>query len=208
MALRGIEHLATVGGELCLDFINTVHHYDQNPLLDELANFDHLLAWALKVHLVDEATHNAFRNTAWEKPIVTAHKLAQIKQIRHHIYRVFVALDHHRMPDSDALDSLLSVWKTATARARFTPGLTGGHWTYPQDPANLVSLIHPVVSNALRLLESPDLPQIRLCEAHDCSWLFMDRSKNGSRRWCQMEVCGNREKAKRYYDKIRVGGHG
>ncbi len=208
MARRGIKDLAIVGGEVCLDFINTVHQYDQKPVLDELLSFDHLLSWALKVNLVNKATHQAFQNKALENAAKAAHSLERIKQIRHNMYRVFSALHQNQLPDPAPLNDIMDFWKKAVARARFTPSPEGGYWTYPQDCSDLNSLIYPVISNALSLLESPDIRRIRLCEASNCTWLFLDLSKNRSRRWCQMEVCGNREKAKRHYDKIRVGGRG
>lgn len=56
-----------------------------------------------------------------------------------------------------------------------------------------------VVRSAVCLLSSDELARVRVCAAEDCNWLFVDASKNGSRRWCDMNVCGNREKAKRFY---------
>ncbi len=56
-----------------------------------------------------------------------------------------------------------------------------------------------IVRSTVELLTSDDLGRLRLCAADDCNWVFLDHSKNGSRRWCDMNVCGNRAKARRYY---------
>ena len=56
-----------------------------------------------------------------------------------------------------------------------------------------------IVRSSVELLTSDDLGRLRLCAADDCNWVFLDHSRNGSRRWCDMNVCGNRAKARRYY---------
>lgn len=56
--------------------------------------------------------------------------------------------------------------------------------------------------SALRLAADPPLERLRIC-GH-CGWLFIDRSKNRSRMWCDMAVCGNREKARRHYARSRM----
>jgi len=63
----------------------------------------------------------------------------------------------------------------------------------------------PVVVSAIELLTSPDLGRVKMCPAARCAWLFLDDSRNGSRRWCSMETCGNRAKARLHYDRMRRG---
>lgn len=58
---------------------------------------------------------------------------------------------------------------------------------------------------AARLLEREDLSRLRECQDDDCGWLFLDRSKNGSRRWCSSADCGNRARAKRHYQRVHGG---
>jgi predicted RNA-binding Zn ribbon-like protein len=60
-------------------------------------------------------------------------------------------------------------------------------------------MLAPIVRAAAELLTSDDRARIRECGSETCFWLFMDHSKNGTRRWCDMKVCGNREKARRHY---------
>ncbi|RJG43972.1 CGNR zinc finger domain-containing protein [Mesorhizobium sp. DCY119] len=57
--------------------------------------------------------------------------------------------------------------------------------------------------SALSLLSNESVRRLRVCP--NCNWLFLDRSRNGSRMWCDMAVCGNRQKAKRHYHR-RKGG--
>jgi predicted RNA-binding Zn ribbon-like protein len=62
-------------------------------------------------------------------------------------------------------------------------------------------MLWPIASSAADLLTSERLKKVRLCEAKTCTWLFLDESRNHSRRWCDMKVCGNREKARRHYQR-------
>jgi predicted RNA-binding Zn ribbon-like protein len=64
-------------------------------------------------------------------------------------------------------------------------------------------LVGTLAMAAARLLERADLTRLRECQDDDCGWLFLDRSKNGSRRWCSSADCGNRARAKRHYERVR-----
>lgn len=80
--------------------------------------------------------------------------------------------------------------------------------TGPATGVGSINLEAAVALSALALLEPAKRRRIRICA--NCSWLFLDKSKNGSRLWCDMSVCGNRQKAKRHYERKRVatGGEG
>ena len=77
-------------------------------------------------------------------------------------------------------------------------------WSWDQGGAELDRVLWPVVLAAAELLTSGEPARLKLCGGHDCSWLFLDQSKNRSRRWCSMQDCGNRVKAKRHYASKRV----
>ena len=75
---------------------------------------------------------------------------------------------------------------------------------WPGFAEELESLIWPVAKSAADLLTSERLERVRECAGGTCGWLFIDASKNHSRRWCDMRDCGNAAKAKRHYHKKRV----
>jgi hypothetical protein len=58
-----------------------------------------------------------------------------------------------------------------------------------------------IVRSAVELLTSEDRSRLRVCAGEDCDWLFVDGSRNRSRRWCDMSTCGNRAKARRYHER-------
>ena len=72
--------------------------------------------------------------------------------------------------------------------------------------ASLESVLWAVTRAAVDLLLSEELEHLRICDSDACAWLFLDRTKNHRRRWCDMKICGNRVKAKRHYEKALAGG--
>jgi len=75
----------------------------------------------------------------------------------------------------------------------------GFEWSLSCGDEGAAPILAPVIRAAADLLTSPDAGRVRECGSDTCSWLFLDRSKNGTRRWCDMAVCGNRAKARRHY---------
>jgi predicted RNA-binding Zn ribbon-like protein len=74
-------------------------------------------------------------------------------------------------------------------------------WTSAAD--GLGQILFPVLTSAAELLASPRVGRIRECGSNDCTWLFVDESRNRSRRWCDMRACGNRMKARRHYQRAK-----
>jgi len=63
--------------------------------------------------------------------------------------------------------------------------------------------LYLILQDCQELLTSDDLNRLRICAAEECGWLFIDRSKNGTRRWCDMADCGNLDKQRRHYRRKR-----
>jgi predicted RNA-binding Zn ribbon-like protein len=87
------------------------------------------------------------------------------------------------------------------------PGVQGQRfvWVWAGMSDHLTSVLWPIARSAASLLTSPQLTRVRECAGHPCGWLFLDHSKNGSRRWCDMADCGNRAKARRYRARKKEG---
>ena len=100
-----------------------------------------------------------------------------------------------------ACAGLLRGSRVRARHGAFTAEAAGGDRTAPSIER---LVLWPVVWSAVRLLSSPELASVRKCAAPGCGWLFVDGTKNGSRRWCSMSVCGNRDKVRRY--RRRTGG--
>jgi predicted RNA-binding Zn ribbon-like protein len=122
--------------------------------------------------------------------------------LREAIFQVFVARARGALPPAGALRTLNKEQPTALARLRLVAD-GGGYRTEWEDEDALDRMLWPVVRSAAELLTSDDLDRVRECAADNCAWLFLDRSKNRSRRWCDMAVCGNRSKVRRFRQRSR-----
>lgn len=73
------------------------------------------------------------------------------------------------------------------------------------DPFALSTLTSRIALSAVALLLDPnERRRIRMCAGHDCGWLYVDESPRRNRQWCAMDICGNREKARRHYERSRA----
>jgi len=72
---------------------------------------------------------------------------------------------------------------------------------------SLEAILWPIAGSAGELLTSDDLGRVRQCGGKTCRWMFVDRSKNRSRRWCDLKVCGNRTKARKLYRRKKGSFH-
>jgi predicted RNA-binding Zn ribbon-like protein len=94
----------------------------------------------------------------------------------------------------------------ALGALRIAPGSDGYTWRFDQGKNDLAPMLAPILRSAAELLTSPALGRVRECDSDTCWWLFLDSSKSGTRRWCDMKVCGNREKARRHHKRHKSSG--
>jgi predicted RNA-binding Zn ribbon-like protein len=114
------------------------------------------------------------------------------------MYRVFTAVIERWKPDATDLAVLNRELGRARAHERLTSGMRGIAWTWNAGGRDLDRILWPTVRSAADLLTSDELKRLRQCDGEDCRWLFLDTSKNRSRRWCEMADCGNRAKVRRF----------
>ncbi len=176
-----------VAGALCLEFTNTViHPAEAARRRDRLASQRDLQRWADAVGL-DTAIE-----TGGDPTVARAHK------VRTDIDRVFRAVAAGGDIDAAALRHLIEQYHHAIAGLSFAR--TGqGLDLPPGRPAPLLALL---THSAVALAFSPRINRVKACP--NCGWLFVDSSKSGRRRWCDMRVCGNRAKARRRYHRLRA----
>jgi predicted RNA-binding Zn ribbon-like protein len=185
-----------VGGALALDFANTVcYRGDPVRTFDKLADAAEVARFAEAASLHSEAH-------GWSAATVPrsgdALALAFYRQLRDAIDALFRPVAETRAPGDAAYRVLLR------AHHDLLDGqpLRLGHSGIEIDPDPRPSFALVLTQSALRLAGSPDVVRLKVCP--NCSWLFVDRSKNASRLWCDMLTCGNRAKAERYYRRRRV----
>jgi predicted RNA-binding Zn ribbon-like protein len=195
------------GGRLCLDFVNTVSGRDTVPV-EHLNTYADLVAWGLQTGDLSGAKAEALLREGRRSPKEAARILREVLRVREVLYRAFLAVaggDEPRRADVDALNAALG---RAMARARIeAEGAADAccGWCWDDDPYALDRPLWPVLRSAAELLTSDEASRVRVCDAETCQWLFIDTSRNRSRRWCDMKVCGNRAKAQRHYRKMKAG---
>jgi predicted RNA-binding Zn ribbon-like protein len=134
---------------------------------------------------------------ATERAAFGADLLAQATELRAAIHDIGAALGRHAEPPEAALASLSALHARCVAKAELTPGALSCRWSWSVRASPVEAALGPIALAAVRLFTEGDFHRIRECGGHACGWLFYDRSKNNRRRWCEMEVCGNRAKQRR-----------
>ena len=194
-----------IGGDVALDFVNTVDwRADPTRRRDLLVAFEDLLAWAKASKLLGTAELRAMSAAARLHEAPATRILGRARRLREVLARVLAAAGRNTPPpDRDV--RLLNAFLVAALRHRRLEirGATF-FWSWTdgeRDPFD--SLIWPIVLAAAELLASDSRTQIRECAGEGCGWLFLDTSRTRRRRWCTMESCGNRAKARRFYQRSR-----
>jgi predicted RNA-binding Zn ribbon-like protein len=191
-----------IGGNAALDFVNTVTGRDQSPR-DWIDSYVRLLEWAAFVHLLPEKILRVLAKKAQTKPKAAAMALARAKVLREALFEVVTQIIARRAPPKQALAFLHQYWIAGTKahELRFDNGRL---FVNLRNDALDFDLIASLV--AYRMVEQVlSLPTERLhiCQGPNCSWVFIDSSKAGRRRWCDMAVCGNAAKFRRFQKRAR-----
>jgi predicted RNA-binding Zn ribbon-like protein len=199
------ERFELSGGALCLDFANTWGN-QADPGSDRLRDYEHLVAFARQTgSLTDDAAATLSR-TAGRDREASAAALSLGRELRQVIYRVFSSRAGHRDVQPENVDRINAVLGEALSHRRIEQRDGGFAWNWTGiDAGDLRSPVWPIIESAAALLASEELNRVRECNAPDCNWLFLDRSRSGTRRWCSMQSCGNRAKARRHYRRREKG---
>jgi predicted RNA-binding Zn ribbon-like protein len=205
------EHLFDLaGGHLALDFVNTVGGMRGVKPRDYLREYGDLVAFGRQSGALAEPQAARIAAEARRRPEGAAAALAFAVALREALYRVFLDRAEGRRPRSADLDALNAALARALPHRRLTEqgnGLVLG-W---EETADLEAVLWPMVDAATGLLTSDEVARVSVCGMYDedeCSWLFLDRTKGHTRRWCSMKDCGNRAKARRHYAKVKKDGVG
>ncbi len=188
-----------VGGALCLDFVNTVEWRGAPERADRLTDYGELLIWAEAAGAIDGGTRRRLAAAARRDPAAAAAALADARALREDIAKALSG------PPRPALAARLNAWLArAPGRRRLAAAADGFGWAAPGAGADLWTPVWPPLWSAADLLVSGRAGRVRACGDRRCGWLFLDNSRSRPRRWCSMESCGNRAKARRHYRRRRA----
>jgi predicted RNA-binding Zn ribbon-like protein len=187
-----------IGGDAALDLVNTFAGWDQPTAAsarEYLQSYDHLVLWSASVGMVPDSDVGPLHRAGRRDPATAIEALHRAKQLRSSVH-----------------DLLLNQDATATAAALRTVERTAGaaiaaarlRWEPPvtlEFAAGVHRPVHELAWRCLQFLRTADATRVRACPGQGCGWLFVDRT--GRRRWCRMEWCGNRSKARAHARRSR-----
>ena len=198
-----------VGGDPALDLINTVDWTDRGPAKERLVDYPAMLRWAEGAELIDARTSHLLRNVARRRPQEARRVMDSAHRLRAALKAVVHELAAHRSMTSAAFASRLEVVNAALgsslARLRLIPHRHALSLSWGGSGSRLESPLWAVAWSAAQLLASPEVSKLRVCAGDNCGWVYVDRSRNGLRRWCEMSTCGTQRKTQRRRARRKAG---
>jgi len=192
-------------GRPSLDFANTAEWHASADPAEHIESYIDLVAWGEQAGLLSAGQAAGLRERARRAPAPAKRVLQAALELREAIYRIFASTAGGERPAEADLDLLAENLKGAIAGGQLAPQADSFEWHWPADDLSLGQMLWPVASDAVDLLRSDVLDRVGQCaDDRGCGWLFFDSSRNHSRRWCSMESCGNRAKARRHYERVRT----
>ena len=191
-----------IGGDSALDFLNTVTGRDLQPR-DWLDSYARLLEWATLVHLLPEKNLRALTKKLHSEPAAATRALSRAKELREELFALVSAVASGNAPPKSALAALREHWLAGIEahELRYEKGRVIADIRADATDFDLIAAMI-----AYRMVEHV-MPQpadrLRICGGANCSWVFIDSSKAGRRRWCDMAVCGNVAKGQRFHARAR-----
>ena len=192
---RRFAKLDLVGGNVGLDFANTV-----TTRTDYVERYDDLVSWAQHAKILPSKARKSLVDRAARNPKGVDRAVRRAHRLRDAIHGTFTAIAAGELPAAADASRVLRSYGAAMARARLEgdPAQPRLHWSVA---STLGGVLDPIACAAGDLLLASDRPPVKLCPG--CPWLFVDQSRNSSRRWCDMKTCGTRDKMRRYYRSRR-----
>lgn len=194
------------GGALCLDFSNTVYRRPAPVPRDRLVDYAGLLAWAVEARAITRRQERRLRNLASRQPGAARKIFVHAIALREAIFALFSALARHRSPSPDAFPAIEAAFGSQRRLWRLKSATAGPVWMWTGANLRLDFPLWAITRSAIALVLSPGVRDLRECGARDCAWLFLDASRTRRRRWCDMRICGNREKFRRFYARRQARG--
>jgi predicted RNA-binding Zn ribbon-like protein len=200
------RHFDFTGGHLALDFANTLDHRGTGQEKDMVPDYGALLTWAGEARIVNDEQFETLWPLARFNPGKTSYVLRDAALLRESLYAIFSAVARNEVAPESALKVLNALWQSGRSATRLVAD--AGHqfrWAANYQRNDLLAVLYPIANAAVELLTSGELARVRECASDSCAWLFLDNTKNQRRRWCSMKTCGNRDKARRFYARKKLG---
>ena len=203
---RSAGKLKLLGGRLCLDFVNTIDWRGTDTPQEFLNTFHDLVIWSRHAGITTKEETRQLSLLADPSDSNASRVLKRAIRLREAIYRLFSAAAAGQDPDKEDLDFFNKNLSLSMRDSKITRADDGYRWDNLVDKTQLDWILNPIIRSAADILVSDELKKVKACADPACGWLFIDISRNRSRRWCDMQDCGNRAKATRFYKKKQHNG--
>ncbi|MGD0878587.1 MAG: CGNR zinc finger domain-containing protein [Anaerolineales bacterium] len=204
---REAENHRLVGGELCLDFANTLNGHARLPHHEYLQDYRDTVLWGRHAGALPADEAATLLSEAARRPAEAEIVYRKGLELRETIFRIFSSLADGNQVDRIELELLNAAWRDGQSHTRLAVSSGGFSLGWDDEPC-LERLLRAVTDSAIHLLVSPQCIQVRSCAGANCDWLFVDSSRNHLRRWCSMDECGNRAKMQRRQARQRLPAPG
>jgi predicted RNA-binding Zn ribbon-like protein len=204
METKRVERMLLVGGHPALDFVNTLAGLlsrGPQPGDEHLRSYGDLLAFSLRAGTLSQDSASRLERAARGRPRQAEAALRGALELRALCDDAFRPLAAGSRPRDRVLRALRRSGEEALRHAELAPDGAGYAWRW-EDARELEAPLWPLAHTALELLTGGPLERLKCCGR--CRWLFLDVSKNRSRRWCSMQECGTDEKKERYVRRRRA----
>jgi predicted RNA-binding Zn ribbon-like protein len=198
-----------IGGNVCLDFINTLDDRTSAQPKELLTNYYELARFGEDTGILTPAQLDSFYERVHLMPGEAEDALRRAINLREALYAIFSAVMNRQTAPQLAMDRLNANLHDAALHSRLVQNemlQSKGHleWRFDDLTSSFNAMLWPIARAAADLLASSDLALVRACSSPTCQWLFLDTSKNHHRRWCSMKQCGNRAKVRRFYARKKT----
>lgn len=191
-----------IGGDLCLDFANTVGGLPPDSITqDRLTSYPRLVTWSQQANLMSEREAHTLLDKAERAPVEAAAVLERAYVLREAIFSIFAAVARGTQPTESDLDLLNSELERGMAGARVVITAEGFGLEWRKEEGDLDQMLAPVARSAAMLLTSAERQLVRKCANELCRWLFVDTTKNHRRRWCKTTGCGNVMRVRKHRER-------
>jgi predicted RNA-binding Zn ribbon-like protein len=198
--------LPLIGGVLALDFCNTSSGRGTEGWIEHLRSTVDVLAWARHAAALDAVQEQQLRHLCEADRRFASRLLTKALGLREAIYHLGSALARGEDASQGDIDRIATSHAACLAKGRLEAGKKIVGWTWVVEEAPAEAVLGPIAGSAVMVITTAPRTRLKQCAGHHCGWLFLDTTKGNNRRWCEMEVCGNRAKQKRRRGKHTVSG--
>ena len=192
------------GGHLALDFANTVSHRPTENRKERLPDYRSLIAFGEQSGVLPVSAAKRLSSKTGEEPAEVQRAWQNAVRLREALFEIFSALAEQRAIPAQALAILNAALLKGASHGHIASSANRLRWEWIAQENNCESVLWQVARSAAELLTSDEIANLRICASEKCAWLFLDKTKNHRRRWCDMKTCGNRVKARRHYQRVRA----